>query len=281
VVDLQSLFSQFCKEKLYIQNVSQHTLEFYKYSFKAFNLTEPITKSQLNERVTALREAGKSAGCVDAYTRGINPFLTWLHENDHLQERLMVKRAKLEQRAYKPLTDSELKAIVHYKPKNKYEWRVHVLILAAIDTGARINELLTLERSKLNLDDLLLTVRGKGNKERTIPFSIELRKHLFKYLRSHNHQLVFCTRHGGKLLYDNMRRNFSVVMKNLGIEPEGAFHLFRRTFARNFVRNGGGELYLQKFLGHTTLKMTRRYVELDTDDLQAVHSLASPLSRIR
>jgi transcriptional regulator with XRE-family HTH domain len=82
-MNLESLFQQFLFEKLYIQNVSQNTIWFYEQSFKTFNLQDPLTKSQLSERVTAMREAGKSAACCDAYIRGINPFLTWLFENEH------------------------------------------------------------------------------------------------------------------------------------------------------------------------------------------------------
>lgn len=109
MLDLQCLFTQFCKEKLYIQNVSQHTLAFYKYSFKAFNLTEPLTKSQLTERATSMREAGKSAACVDAYTRGINSFLTWLHAEGHIKEPLKVKRAKLEKKVMQTFSEKQLR----------------------------------------------------------------------------------------------------------------------------------------------------------------------------
>jgi site-specific recombinase XerD len=81
-MNLESLFQQFLKEKRYLKNLSQHTILFYERAFRQFNLQEPITKSQLTERVTAMREAGKSAACVDAHIRGINPFLTWLYENE-------------------------------------------------------------------------------------------------------------------------------------------------------------------------------------------------------
>lgn len=117
------LFSLFLKEKRYLQNVSENTLEFYRYSFQAFNLTEPLTQSQLNQRVVELRESGKFVSCVETYTRGINPLLTWLHENHHLKERLKVKRAKLEQQIMKPLSDAQLRAIIAFRPKNRYELR--------------------------------------------------------------------------------------------------------------------------------------------------------------
>jgi integrase len=54
----------------------------------------------------------------------------------------------------------------------------------------------------MDFDNLLMTVRGKGDK-RIVPFSIELRRVLFKFLCRHNFELVFPTRDGGKMLYDN------------------------------------------------------------------------------
>jgi site-specific recombinase XerD len=56
-MNLESLFQQFLKEKRYIQNVSQNTIRFYEQSFKTFNLQDPLTKSQLSERVADMREA--------------------------------------------------------------------------------------------------------------------------------------------------------------------------------------------------------------------------------
>ncbi len=55
-------------------------------------------------------------------------------------------------------------------------------------------------------------------------------------------------------------------------------HTFRHTFAVSYLRKGGSVFHLQKILGHSTLEMTRRYCNLMTEDLQAVHSKLSLLS---
>jgi len=55
-------------------------------------------------------------------------------------------------------------------------------------------------------------------------------------------------------------------------------HTLRHTFATYYVRSGGGEFRLQRMLGHSTLEMTRRYVNLQTEDLQAVHHLRTALT---
>src|SRR5438132_9322187 len=158
-------FEEFLKEKQYLQDVSHHTLAFYRQSFKAFNLQEPVTQSQLNERVAQLRQAGKSAACVDAYIRGINPFLAWLNENQFVKEPLRVKRLKLPKRVCRTFSEPELRAIIFFKPPASLR-RIHTLVLLALDTGCRIDELLTLQRSKVDFDNLLISVRGKANKER-------------------------------------------------------------------------------------------------------------------
>lgn len=281
-------FELFLREKRFVQNVSQHTVEFYKYCFKALKKHSSITnvselnKTSLIEFVATMRENGVSAACSDAYIRGINPYLTWLYENEYTKEHLKIKRLRFQKRVMKTFNDAQVKAILGYKPKNFYEKRLHTMLVLLLDCGIRINEALTLQRSKVDLDNLLITVMGKGNKERMIPISLELRKVLFKYLKLHSFELVFPSRYGGKLGYNNVRRDFNKLIEKLGIEGfDGSFHAFRRCFAKNFVKSGGNLFYLQKMLGHTTLKMSREYVELEIADLQKEQIRTSLLSRLK
>jgi len=67
---------------------------------------------------------------------------------------------------------------------------VCALALTALDTGLRIDELLGLTRQNVDLDNLTLLVKGKGNKQRVLPMSIELRKVLYRHLAGHEHGLV-------------------------------------------------------------------------------------------
>lgn len=54
----------------------------------------------------------------------------------------------------------------------------------------------------------------------------------------------------------------------------------RHTFAKLYLLNGGDLFSLQRILGHATLEMVRRYVNLDADDVKRQHALASPLDRL-
>jgi integrase/recombinase XerD len=284
---MEKEFELFLREKRFVSNASKHTIEFYKRSFVTFKKhsslenIDDINRTALVEFVSSMREKGLSASCSDAYVRGINPFLTWLFENELTSEHFKVKRIKFQKKVMKTFNVSQVKAIVTYKPKNYYEIRLHTLLLLLLDCGIRINEALTLTRSNIDFDNLLIMVDGKGNKQRVVPFSFEMRKALFKLLRLSNFELVFASREGGKLGYNNVRRDFNKLIEKLRIEDvDGSFHAFRRCFARNFVRSGGNLFYLQKILGHTTLKMSREYIELETQDIQKEQLRTSLLNRV-
>ena len=69
-----------------------------------------------------------------------------------------------------------------------------------------------------------------------------------------------------------MARDVKLHCKKLGFEPPArTLHAFRHTFAVNYLRRGESVFHLQKVLGHSSLDMTRRYANLMTEDLQAVH----------
>jgi len=284
---LNRLFEQFCKEKLYVKNSSHHTIIFYRQSFNTFkkfvgeNIQE-LNKSVLNEFVLAMREKEIKPSTCNVYIRGMNSFLSWLHENEFITEPLKIKQLKIEQRVMKTFSDKQLKAIFSFKPKSFTEKRIHALLCLLIDTGIRISEALTLKREKIDFDNLLLTVKGKGNKERPVPISLELRKILWRFSLTHSSNLFFPNRDGGQLLYDNTRRDFKKLCTKLGIDDfEGSFHAFRRKFAKSYVKNGGNLFYLMKALGHTTLAMSKKYVEVETEDLQETHARTSLLSRLK
>jgi site-specific recombinase XerD len=96
-----------------------------------------------------------------------------------------------EQKILPSFSQQELQRIISYKPKGFGQIRVHAVLLTLIDTGCRINELLTLKRDNVDFHNLLMKVMGKGRKERIISMSLELRKVLFKYLQKHEYDFVF------------------------------------------------------------------------------------------
>jgi integrase/recombinase XerD len=275
-------FEQFIKERRYLGNVSERTLEWYELAFKWLPSENP-TKSELKQTVIRMREDGLSARSINSYRTAINAYLHWISNPEikcsPLCQHPRIARMQVERKILSVYSPADVRTFAKWRPKNFFQRRLQAIALMLADTGCRITELIDLHWQDINFDDLLVTVNGKSKKQRIIPFSLELRKYLFKLQQESKHDLVFATRDGRKLGRRNVLRDVKLFCKKLGMRvPERSLHAFRHSFAVRYIRQGGSPFLLQKALGHSTLDMTKRYVNLITADLQAVHHRVSLLA---
>jgi integrase/recombinase XerD len=269
-------FSQFLRERQYLHNVTPATLEWYTHAFKWLDSEAP-SQDGLKEAVLRMREKGlRATGCNSAI-QAINCYLRWSGLS------LKIPKMKEPVLILPTFTAAQVSLLVNWKPKNFYQRRLHLLLLVLLDTGCRITEALTLHVRDIDLDNLLVKLDGKGRKQRVVPFSFELRKALHRFIADHNRKpdlLLFANRMETILGRRNVLRDVKLLCRRLGFEPPArTLHATRHTFAVNYLRKGGSVFHLQKVLGHRSLEMTRRYANLMTEDLQAVHERVSLLSR--
>jgi integrase/recombinase XerD len=202
----------------------------------------------------------------------------------HLGERLQLSPLKTEKRILPTLTDEHMQRLLTAKPKRFEDWRLHALICLLLDTGLRIEEALTLRRCDIDFENLLLTVFGKGRKERRIPFSFQLRKVLFRWQgirakQCERAELAFPSRCGTSWNQRNSLRGLHLLQERLGL-PTFGWHRLRHTFATNYLRHGGDIVRLSMVLGHSQVTTTQRYLHLLTEDLSASHQRVSILNRL-
>jgi integrase/recombinase XerD len=279
-------FQQFIRERQYLTNVSPATVEWYKQSLKWLPSESP-SQDELKDAVMRMREKGlKATGCNCAI-RAINAYLHWSSAGTERKcgpgcPHLHVPKVKEPELVLPTFSASQVKRFLAWKPKARCQRRLHLLVLFLLDTGCRISEALTLRVRDIDMDNLLVTLDGKGRKQRIVPFSFELRKALFRYVEDFSRKpdsLLLASRNETQLGRRVMLRDVKRLCKRLGFTPPArTLHAFRHTFAVNYLRRGGSVFHLQKCLGHSTLEMTRRYANLMTEDLQAVHERVSLLS---
>jgi integrase/recombinase XerD len=281
-LDLEKLFAAFLREKKYLKGVTAATLRIYSLSWLAFQRHNgQLTKSGVKEFMVSMIENGAKPGTANCYARCLNSFLTWLAENGHTPERLRVPLTKQPKRVLKTYTPEEVERIIRHKPKSQTGKRIMAILFLLIDTGSRVSEALSLTRGNVDFENLLVTLEGKGGKQRRVPFGLECRKRLFQWLNTHERELVFCTKDGRMMRYDNLRRDFLALLRAAKVEKsEGSFHAFRRFFGKTYIRGGGNALLLQRIFGHSSLEMTRRYVDADEEDLKRAHRTLSPLESV-
>jgi integrase/recombinase XerD len=225
-------FSEFSRERQYLSNVAPTTLEWYKHSFKWLP-SECPTQDELKDAVLRMREKGlKATGCNSAI-RAINAYLKWSGSP------LKIAQLKEPQLVLPTFTAQQIRLLVTCKPKGKYQRRLHLIVLFLLDTGCRISEALNLRVRDIDFENMLVTLDGKGRKQRLVPFSFELRKALFRYVTDCKRKLdslLFANRTETKLVRRNVLRDVKLLCQRLGFDPPArTLHAFRHTFAVNYL----------------------------------------------
>jgi integrase/recombinase XerD len=280
---LDTLMVSFIEERQYCKNVTPATIEYYHKVWKNCRPLLPETAEELN-RVVLMKlvkglstRGGINTVTVNIYLRGLNAFLKWLHADRALTPTLLrISLLKTEKKVMSVFSETHVDALLRYKPHHLWEKRALAIATLLIDTGARINEALTLDKENLDLPNLLVKFYGKGRKERIVPISPECRKIIYQWMKHQPHPLVFATSTGTVMSHTNSSRDFKKLCKNAGVRGVRCnWHTLRHTFGTNYISRGGDVFRLQHSLGHSDLSVTRKYVHVQTKDLSSVHSQLS------
>lgn len=152
----------------------------------------------------------------------------------------------------------------------------NLLILELLyDTGIRVNELVNIKISDVNLYDYRILVLGKGQKERYVIFGSKCKLLILKYFNLRKRFLG--TSNSDYLILNNKKTNFSnsgiryvinSISNKLGIEKHLYPHLFRHTIASHLHNNGADTKFIQQFLGHSKIETTAHYVYVSFESLK-------------
>jgi len=170
--------AEFIKERKYLMNVSVATLAFYRDTFISVSKHGDLSEEGLKRWVVGSREAGNSPRSINTRITGINAYLKWKGE------KYRVSRLKCANRVLPIYTREQLDRLLKWKPETPNEKRLQLLILLILDTGVRIAEATGILWEDIDFDNLIIKVRGKGTKERLVPFSSELRKRLWVHAKT-------------------------------------------------------------------------------------------------
>ncbi|MCL6447585.1 MAG: tyrosine-type recombinase/integrase [Armatimonadetes bacterium] len=164
--------------------------------------------------------------------------------------------------------------------------RDYALFLLTFDTGIRPKEAFSLLVEDFNFKNLQVTIRrenAKTRETRVLPI-LPVTANAVRDLIAARHPAwkdsvpVFCTQDGTPLTAWTWGDRIEMYSKKLGVKLWP--YALRHAFALTYIRNGGYELGLQRTLGHSTLAMTRRYVNLTQADLREMNTAASPLNTL-
>ena len=236
------------------------------------------------------QQRGLSGHTINTYMRSIRAFWSWLVDEEIIESTPFskLKIPKPPKKIIAAFSPYQIESLLSVMNSSAEGYRGAVIVLTLLDTGLRVNELINLKMGNVWLEDGLVKVLGKGNKERLVPIGKQIRKLLWRYITHYRPEPalpkldnLFLTQDGRPLTKNRVES----IMKRYGLAAgftgvRCSPHTLRHTFAINFLRNDGDVFSLQKILGHSSLEMTRRYCELANVDIKKAHATASPVDNL-
>jgi integrase/recombinase XerD len=247
----------------------------------------PILEKKKNQPI------GLSPSTINIRTRTLRCFLRFLHQEDYLKKDICksIKLQKVEQDTIEGFSKEEMLSLLSVVNQREYVgFRDYVLMVLLFDTGMRINEALSIRVENVDLTDRTIIIPAsvaKNRKSRTVPITMKT-SDLLHDLYTENElafgkdvEFFFYANYGNPLTYQQAYtriRHYGRLAKinYARVSP----HTFRHTFAKFYVLNGGDPFTLQKILGHSTMEMVRKYIQLNLKDLKDKHELNSPMAKL-
>ena len=178
-------------------------------------------------------------------------------------------------------SDEEVQAMLDVYDFSSYLSARNRLILAmAFDTGARNTEMC--EIMEKDIRDNVISIHGKGNKERQVPLTPYLKKMLMKYNRLKAHYFYDKNIGYGNLLLSRTGRPLTKEAAGIRQEIRCSPHTARHYYAQANLQNGLDVYSLSRLLGHENINITKRYLQpLQDANIVVMAVKTSPLRDVK
>ncbi|MBM3738407.1 MAG: tyrosine recombinase XerC [Acidobacteria bacterium] len=294
--DLETRIREFL-DSLRRENVSPHTLRNYGLDLEQFldYFTPPggqppppgeITHLALREWLGFLHKQKLQAVTLRRKLSAVRSFFKYLVREGRvpLNVAKMLRTPKIPKKLPEvpsaEQTNNLIDAIATADLKRTIPVRDLAVFELLYGCGLRVSELCGLDLEDVDMDARWVRVRGKGKKERQVPFGTKAADALRAYLPSREPaagvQAVFLNK-SGRRLSDTAVRSI-VKLYSIAISGDSSLHphSLRHAFATHLLSDGADLRSIQELLGHARLSTTQKYTQVALEDLMAVYDRAHP-----
>lgn len=268
-------------------NVTERTWGTYYFNLSRFIAWVPASPQEFDpgnvgEYIQALKAKGWADYTLHGAARAVKTFLTYLHKEGIVKTAPAFSMPILPKKIPTAFTDEKIRALLSVlDPKTDFGCRDTALYLFFADTGARLEEVCNLKVTELDLRLGTALLHGKGRKDRIVGFGSSSSKALAAWIIRRPvlaHDFVFCNRYGVKFRGNTIEQQLkkATVKANIaGLRLN--CHAFRHYYAISSLRNRADPKSVQRQLGHDSLDMTMKYVNLLEAESVTVTQKASPV----
>lgn len=233
------------------------------------NIYKDLKKSSLSRKISSIKV-----------------FFKFLKRKGYTDENtaLVIKTPKIEKHLPKFYTIDEMFHFLDFIPREGWlNIRNRAIFELMYSTGMRAQEVLDVNIDNLKIDGMWAKVKGKGGKERILPFGEKAKNALEEYLRVLKEKgkysaksPLFINQRGNRLSY----RGLLKIMKKHQIKAQLfknlSLHGIRHSFATHLLDSGADLRSIQELLGHAKLSTTQKYTHISMDKLMEVYDKSHP-----
>jgi integrase/recombinase XerD len=272
--------------------MAANSIEAYQRDLKDFlgfntKAATAYTASDLVSYLLTLQELGLTNTTLARKRVALKQFFEYLFQNDFpiKVDFDLVPQIRIGEHLPDTMSVEEMKYLLDSLPMtNSLEIRNKLMMELLYATGMRISELLGLTIHDFHFAQRMILVRGKGSKQRYVPYLESLTPLIELYLGTHrpillklgNNDTFFLNRFGKKLSRMGFWKILREAALKANLKHEITPHTFRHSFATHLLEAGVNLRIVQSLLGHSSINTTQIYTHVDTRWLIETHRQYHP-----
>jgi integrase/recombinase XerC len=284
------------------RNASEHTQTAYRKDLAKFSAfvgpdlkLGEIDHKLIRNFLGELHASGLSKASVARVLAGLRSFFKWLGKENRVSHNpaSLVCTPKLPRHLPRVPTIEEMGqvfTVAESEDSATFSERDRLILELLYGSGLRNSELCGIRLHDIQLKAQLVLVRGKGKKERMVPFSEATRDALNAYLdvrwkmmndtrRPQRHEMLLVNRRGAPLTTRSVGRIVKQKAVAAGLSPDVHPHTLRHAFGTHMLSEGADLRSIQELLGHERLTTTQRYTQLTTEHVMRVYDDTHPRAK--
>lgn len=280
---MKKLIDEFCEYLLIDRNYSKNTIESYKNDLEKYmmfnknkNINE-ISNKDIKEYLKYLKENNLDDSTISRNISTLKSFYKFLLREKKINKDPieLISMPKLRKKLPITLSIDEVNRLLDINLVDNYSYRNKAMLELMYATGLRVSELVNLTVFDININECIIRVVGKGDKERIVPIGDVALKYLNLYLnirdsfiKNENNNYLFLNNHGKKMTRQGFFKILKKIAKEQGIDKIFSPHTLRHSFATHLLENGADLVIIQELLGHSDITTTEIYTHITNKQLE-------------
>ena len=249
-----------------------------------------VTQQHISDYLAHEKRRGLAAASIKLIVVAIKILFRWLTARQRIgrDPAEVIPLPRLERYLPETLNELQVERLLEGIPTDAPRGlRDRAMLELLYASGLRVSELVNLTLDRIDFDNRIVRVTGKGNKTRLVPVGAKACAAIQSYLKTERPTQVkkrtgmevFLSARGTKLTTVRIWQIVKELAKNAGIDTNVYPHLLRHSFATHLLTNGADLRIIQELLGHADISTTQIYTHVDQGRLKAVHLKFHPRAK--